>query len=683
MKKIIENVTKFIIYTTFFVPLVVVPSSFIFPFIVPKILLFRSLISLALGGYILLLLINWQEYRPKFTPLNLVFSFFILSFAISTIAGADFYHSFWDNHERMLGFFTIFHYALYYFICSKIFKNWKDWGIALKIFLLAGSIVMFLCIPQIFDPDFLMNQGSDRTASTLGNSIYVSGYGLFLLFVSILLFLREKDLWWKVFEVGTVILALVGIFFGGSRGAILGLGAGVFSLVVGYVFVLKEQKSARRFLWIGTLAVFLIFAILFFYRQSEFVKKIPAVGRVFATSWEDVKNSPRMIAWQIAVEGWKERPIFGWGPNNFFYAFNKYYNPRSLEFGYSETWFDNAHNIILNTLTVQGAFGLVIYLSIFGIGISSLVIAYKKYGVNKHIVVVGGAFLIAHLVQNITVFENPTSYLYFMFWLAMINCLAQPNLLQVDKEEGTTLVDREIGGGSVATVLIIMVVTIFIFNIQPARANMKTLVALQKLGTDPILGLVAAKGALSFNSPHIDDIRSDLSRSVMQIVSSGYQQLGKDRSNEMINTVVPELQKNLKLHPMDIRNQMTLAQLVQIEAFINNDATKMIEAENYLTDALGYSPHRQQIIYAVASTYWQLGKNEDAAKLLEGALNDDPKVAESYWRLAYTYDLVGDKQKAREIIALADKNGIVFDQQGTSVIKMIIATSSSEKSTKK
>ena len=70
MKKTIEQAVKLFIYATFFVPLVLVPSSFIFPFIVPKILIFRSLTLLILGGYGLLLMINWQEYKPKFTALN-------------------------------------------------------------------------------------------------------------------------------------------------------------------------------------------------------------------------------------------------------------------------------------------------------------------------------------------------------------------------------------------------------------------------------------------------------------------------------------------------------------------------------------------------------------------------------------------------------------------------------------
>ncbi len=123
MKKTIEWIVKGLIVATFFVPLVVAEESFIFPFIVPKVLLLRSLITFMLGGYLLLLLINWEAYKPRRTPLNIALGVFLLSFFISTFVGVDAYHSFWDNHERMLGLFTIIHYVAYYFVCTSAFQG--------------------------------------------------------------------------------------------------------------------------------------------------------------------------------------------------------------------------------------------------------------------------------------------------------------------------------------------------------------------------------------------------------------------------------------------------------------------------------------------------------------------------------------------------------------------------------
>ena len=65
---------------------------------------------------------------------------------------------------------------------------------------------------------------------------------------------------------------------------------------------------------------FVLLGFAFIFRQSDFVKNIPAVGRLVNTQ---IASDTRTMAWGIAVDSWKEKPIFGWGPNNFYYAFNK------------------------------------------------------------------------------------------------------------------------------------------------------------------------------------------------------------------------------------------------------------------------------------------------------------------------------------------------------------------------
>ena len=621
IKKKIEWLVKILIYLTFFVPLVVIPSSFIFPFIVPKILLFRSLTLLMLAGYVALLLINWSDYKPRFTPLNVVMLVFVVSFAISTFVGVDPYHSFWDNHERMLGLFTILHYGAYYFICSAIFKNWTEWKTAFKIFLLAGSLVMLLGVIQKLDPNFLMNQGSGRVASTLGNAIYVGGYGLFLFFSSLLLFIREKDQMWKWFEIVGGLLALLGLFFSGTRGSLIGLFGGLVVLALGYSILLQGHFKAKKIIWGLLVAGVLILFVLYLNRSQSWVANIPTLGRLLSTNLSGDTLSTRFIAWNIAVEGWKERPIFGWGPNNFFYAFNKYYNPKSLESGYTETWFDNAHNILLNTLTVQGIFGFFCYLSIFIVAAVSLWRNQRLREKNLHVVVIGLAFLAAHLVQNVTVFENPTSYLYFIFLLAFINSLTRIFSENANQDAGHPTetkgtIDKKIGLPLLSIIFSLAVALIYIFNWQPARANMQTFSALNALYRDPMSGLAVAREVLNFSSPHIDDIRSDLSRAALQLLNSSYQRMGKEKSIEFLDVFYNNLQKNVSLHHLDIRNQISLASLSQLGWMISQDGKYVYEGKKYLEEAAVYSPRRQQILYMLSMFKLQVGETDSAIKLL-------------------------------------------------------------------
>ena len=678
MKQKIEILIKWLIYATFFVPLLVLPTSYIFPFIVPKIVFFRSLVEIMLGAYCLLLMINWGEYAPKNTYLNLALLLFIFSFGISTFVGTDAYHSFWDNHERMLGFFTVLHYTAFYFIAQSVFKDWKDWKWASRIFLLGGFFVMFIAWLQTQNPQLLLNNGSDRVASTLGNPIYVGNYGLFLTCLALLLFIREKDSLWKWFYGIAGFFGFMAMFWSGTRGSMLGLVAGAAFAAIVYIVVLKKYPKLR-FGLLG-LAIFGVIGIslLYSFRKTDFVIKLPAIGRAVNTSLSDIEASPRWIAWQIGLQSFKEKPLFGWGPNNYFYAYNAHYNPRSLEFGYGETWFDNAHNIIINTLAVQGAFGLLTYLMLYGAVLAALVMAYRANKVDAHFLAIGGAFLVAHFVCVVTVFEDPTSYIYLMFWLAMVSVLtSSDNILDKAKNVASSIIhsDKKLSSGGMISVSIVFAIIIFIFNIQPARANQMALDAIRSLSQDPVSGMTAAQAALEFNSPHIDDIRSDISRTVSQTLNGNWQKIGKDKSNDLLNLAIDNLEKNLTLHPLDIRNQLSLAQMYQLQYTINSNGAYLVKTESALQDALDKSPRRQQIIYSLAGVKMQLNKMDEAVKMLEQAMADNSNVAETYWRLAYAYKYAGKLDKAKEILQLAQTKNIQFSEQEQSIIGQLFVTS--------
>lgn len=650
MQQTLERAIKVLIYATFFVPIVVMPASFIFPFIVPKIVIFRTLVTIMAGCYGLLLLSNFQKYAPKQSPLMWAVGLFILSFAISTFTGVDTYHSFWDNHERMLGLFTIMHYALYFVIVSVFLKTWSDWKLALQIFLLAGSVVMVIGVMQVANPQLLLNQGSDRVASTLGNSIYVGGYGLFLFFVAALLFLKEKNIIWRIIEAVAALFAILGLFYSGTRGSFLGWIAGLVVVLVLYSILLKEHQRLRHVLWGIGIASLVAFGFLFANRQSDFVKNIPTVGRVFTTTWEGVKSSPRFLAWNIAVQSWKERPLFGWGPNNFFYAYNQHYNPRALEYGYGETWFDNAHNIILNTLSVQGLVGVIAYLYIYIAAGLMLVVAYRKQLLNREIFIIALAFLVSHLVQNITVFENPTSYLYFMFWLAMVVGLSR------DKSADTEGSSKPVTVVHLVSVGTVVVILGFVFNVLPANANMMTIKALRALGTNPVQAITSIKEAMQLSTPHVDDIRNDLSHQGLNLVSQYNQQIGKEKSTELLDIFEEGLQKNLILHPRDIRVHLTLNQLYSIRLAMTNDARWVIKSETIAEDSLKYSPRRQQIIYSLSTIKLQLGKTKEAVDMLEKTIADDPKIVEGYLRAAVANNILGQPEKSRELLVAVKRD---------------------------
>lgn len=689
MRNKLEWAVKILILATFFVPLVVLSGSFIFPFIVPKIVLFRSLIEVALGSYILLLIINWKDYKPDFSPLTIaVLAFYIFSFGMSTVLGVDQYHSFWDNHERMLGLFTIVHYVAYYFLLSKFFKNWTEWKWVMRIFLFAGSIVMFIGVLQIGNPYLLLNQGGSRVASTLGNPIYVGGYGMFLSFLSALLILKDKNKIWRGIYAALFVLAILGMFFSGTRGVMLGLVVGIGVTLLIYAFALRGYAKTRIAIGSAMVLLVAIVGILYINRQTTFVQNIPAVGRAINTSLADVMATPRWVAWEIAWQSFLEKPVFGWGPNNYFYAFNAHYNPKSLNFGYGETWFDNAHNIVMNTLAVQGAIGIISYFGLFVIGIYMLMRGYRRHEVDMHLLAIGCGFLVAHFVANVTVFENITSYLYFIFWLAMVNKLASyrrdasaPTNKPGAQIAATKVPDKKIGWVAITITAVVVVGSIYVFNIKPAKANVGALATIKALSSDPVLGLSKMNEAFAYVSPHIDDIRTDVSRTAMQLVYSYGSQMDQNLMKNIINSAYDAMSANIKLHPLDIRNQILISQIAQLKAYADQDQLMYGEAVGYLESAIKISPKRQQLYYTLAMMYAQAGQYDMAISLLKETVEFNSNIGESYWRMAYVYLMEGKKDKADEILAIGEKNNATFSDSDKATIEQIFASFASSTAT--
>ena len=675
MKDILLKTIRYVIYGSFFVPVVVLPSSFIFPFIVPKILLFRSLVFLMLAGFVGLLYIENKKYRLQFTLPTIGILLFLLSFTVSTFVGVDWYRSFWDNHERMLGLFTVFHYVLYYAVLTSVTKEWKEWRRLMRVFLGAGSLVMFIAVLQTYvNHDLLLNMGgTSRVSSTLGNSIYLSGYGLFLMFLGYLLAMKEEDKktnGWFWYAVAGGALGFWGIFLGGTRGALLGLVAGLGTLLVSYMFALKGHTRLRQY--IGVLLVLGVgmLGMFYAYRQTEFVKNIPAVGRLVNT--EVSRTNTRIMAWEVAIDAWKEKPVFGWGPNNYYYAFNKYYRPEFLEHGWGETWFDNAHSVIMNTLAVQGLVGIIAYLGLYGVVIILLWSGYKKGTMDIHVASVGTAFLMAHLISLVTVFDNPTSYLYFFFFLAFLNVQISDSV----HEERTSKVQKQraLPTGGIVIVLAITALFIFSTDINPARANTHVLSLIRTIQSNPQESLVTYKDVSSIPTPHIDDIRNDVAKIAMNLLRDP-QSKSLAWRDPLMALVAKEIEKNITLHPLDIRSHIILSEMYLAEARDTQNIQYVLKAEELIRQALTYSPKRQQLEYTLASILQAKNDLDGAVEVLKASLSEYDGVGHGWWRLALIQQQMGHTEEAFALAKEAlGREDIEFDEYGLNVMKTIMAS---------
>jgi len=86
------------------------------------------------------------------------------------------------------------------------------------------------------------------------------------------------------------------------------------------------------------------------------------------------------------------------------------------------------------------------------------------------------------------------------------------------------------------------------------------------------------------------------------------------------------------------------------------------------------SPKRQQVVFALANIKHQLGKNDEAIVLLQQVVEDDPKIAESWWRLALQYAVMGRNDKGLAVMNDAEAQGLTFDDQGQKLKQALMAS---------
>lgn len=680
--KKIESALIWLAYAAFLTPLVIKPETYIFPFVFPKLIWFRAMTLLLVGCYAILLSTDWKKYAPKFNWLSVSVILFTLSWIISTYTGVDAYRSMWDGHERMLGLFTFIHYVIFFFVLSATVRNKNDWRNLARVFLGIGVVVMFFAVIQRFNPEFLYNNGGNRVTGTLGNPIYLGAFAFFVSCLGTWLAMSTTEKWEKIFGYSSIVLGLLGIIFSESRGPFLGFLASV--LVFASIYAWSSQKKIAKQLVVGLYGFMIVStALVFVFRTSNFVISLPIIGRLATISTgQSLNTNTRVMAWEIAIEGFKEKPLFGWGPNNYLYVFNAHYRPEFLQYGgWGETWFDNAHNIILNTLAVQGIFGLTTYLLIFGAAIVAIVKAYKNKQVDSVFLAFGIAFLVGHLVQNIFVFENATSYLYFFFILAMVVGFTRTDTV-VSKNNSVSL-------GAAGAIMCAILLFMYATNVRPAKANNETLQTIQTIfasvrpTTQSLIPTILKQyeAVDKLGSPHIDDIRMDVDRNIDEQMSGIVQANGKEEAIQLFNLAYSEMKKNLALHPLDVRYHIQLAQLALTGARLTNNSAYINDARELMKDAITKSPKRQQLYYVLSVSNMYLQNYDEAISVLEESLAHNDRVAETWWRIAGAQIEKGDNEAAKQTFLRAESKGIVFTGGAASGLRTVVGLPANTSST--
>lgn len=374
----LEKIIKIGILLSLFTPLVISQSTF-YPYIFGKAIFFQILIEILLIFY-LVLIIQKPEFRPKLNPLNITLLIYFSVFILTTLTGLDPIRSFWSTQERMTGTFNLLHFGAFFLILGNVFKSKRDWFWLLRISLLASALVS---IYELFHLE-------SNLGSTLGNNGFLATYLLFNIFFALFLIIKDEKLIWRIPYGLILALNLFIFYYIHKRAAYVGLFAGFFLFLFSSIFTLKSRK---RWLALTLLAIFLIASAYIFWNQKESFL---------------VGDKSREISWGISWNAWRDRFLFGWGPENYIYAFAKHFDPEYAE--YAGEWFDKAHNQIFETAVTTGLIGFLSYLAVF-------LIALYNFFRQKNFLFI--SLLVAYFITNLFWFDTTSSLIPLFITLSL------------------------------------------------------------------------------------------------------------------------------------------------------------------------------------------------------------------------------------------------------------------------
>jgi len=673
-----EKTLKFIIYTLIvgaFVSCLFIFKSWIFPYITFKSIPFRIIVELMSLAYLILAL-KCPKYRPKKSWILYSLLIFTGIAIITSIFGINLKLSFIGDLERMWGINMWVHLVLFFIIVSSFLKTKKEWFSFLNIGLIFASYIAIYGYLQRWGVSGIFQTGITRIQSVLGNSAYVAGILLLSSILSFYLLIKTKGFWWKSLFVLHILIQLPAMFMAEIRGAQVAFF--VVVLIISIAFLFKLQNKKIKYGIIGFLILLsLIFGLAFNNKEANWVKNNSVLQRLTSISLSSGTVRTRLISWEGGIKAFKENPIIGYGMENYYYAFDKYFQADYYNIAPTETWFDRAHNMVMENLVAHGIFGLLSYLSIFILSLFYLYKVYKKNSAegldqrfraesrnrsgeteNWLFSLFFGSLFIAYFIQNFFVFDSLAVTLFFFFILAYINYQV------TDELEKDFVYEKHLpklaNGAIISLGTIICFYLIFGMNFTQAQVAKQNYVVQKSFYQDQDFNktLDKVKKLYEINSYLNKDSSTMIVDTLTKISAQVKTQEQAQPFFKIIDFLINRLKEHEKINNQDAYMKLNLARLYMLKAgFLQRDSNEsqavLRAANKVLEEAIELSPERLHNYYFLSKVQMTLGQAEEAIESLKQALDYNPEYADTYLYLSQAYQVAGNEAEANRYLERA------------------------------
>jgi O-antigen ligase/tetratricopeptide (TPR) repeat protein len=397
-----------------FVPLVFDPALDM-PFVVSKALLSHGLAYLVAGAMLGLFVRFGSAFFVR-SLLHLPVLAFVGVGGFATVFAADKVLALYGSHARMLGFGSLLDCTVLYFAVVLLVRTRAEAAAVLVSALVPASVVLAYETIQMLgkDPFRWAVDSVARPFSTLGHPTVLAQYLTVLAVGAFAAGLLLERLRWpiRVLLVSYAALLLLGSAATGTRSALLGLGASSVVLVA-FVWRFHPSPRARAVTIIGALGAMVGLAVILLFtpigaRVAATVESSGAQDDEEVLARLEPSAAGRLALYEIGLDMVRERPILGYGPDNFVVGVPRYRPERAPDV-VRQNAATSGHSWVNEVATSTGLVGLACFIAI---ALVAVILTFR--GGFRPLAIAGVAMLAAFLGTGLTtVNELGTEW---MFW---------------------------------------------------------------------------------------------------------------------------------------------------------------------------------------------------------------------------------------------------------------------------
>ena len=452
-------------------PLVISPDIFAH-FVVSKAIYARILIEI-LAVLWVFLRVKDPRFRPPGSWVLLAFALYTLVSLLAAVWGINSTHSIWSSYDRMTGVWDLTHWLLLALVLVSVVRSPGAWRFLFNWQLGITLLLSLIALTQVYGISLFPSIiAKCRVDATLGNPSFLAS----ILVISILVaagflarsFLKpdhqgpssststldethwkyQKNPWviiaLRVFWLAVITLGIFALIQTGTRGGLIGLVAGALAMPV--TLLIWGNRQALKPVALISRVILLVVGSLYAFDYTVGLPTAPgcenqtASARLTrlasATTREaspDASFNMRVASVKAGLLGLVDRPIFGWGPENFGYVFDRHADATIFKHGSFVQ--DKAHNQVLEELTTKGGIGALAFLFMWAALAWAVLRRRRPAGEEALAYAVLGA-LAGYFVQNLFLFDTPAALLY---WVMLVAWAAR------QEQEAATTVSHEPG----------------------------------------------------------------------------------------------------------------------------------------------------------------------------------------------------------------------------------------------